>query len=82
MSSSPVKRPVTLLGTMAFGGRADAEQSREMVKAFLDRGHKQVDTAFMYVDGKSEAIIGGMNLPKTGRFKASIPAQTVLSNET
>ncbi|XP_007549611.1 aflatoxin B1 aldehyde reductase member 4-like [Poecilia formosa] len=65
MSSSPVKRPVTLLGTMAFGGRADAEQSREMVKAFLDRGHKHVDTAFMYVDGKSEAIIGGMDLPKT-----------------
>lgn len=83
MSSSPVKRPVTLLGTMAFGGRADAEQSREMVKAFLDRGHKQVDTAFMYVDGKSEAIIGGMDLPRTGRLKASIPAQTeFLSNET
>ncbi|XP_038163762.1 aflatoxin B1 aldehyde reductase member 3 [Cyprinodon tularosa] len=65
MSSSPVKRPVTLLGTMAFGGRADAEQSRGMVKAFLDRGHGHLDTAFMYVDGKSEAIIGDMNLPKT-----------------
>lgn len=51
---------------MSFGGRADAEQSLEMVKAFLDRGHNQVDTAFMYVDGKSETIIGGMNLPKTG----------------
>uniref|UniRef100_A0A3Q2WZ53 Aflatoxin B1 aldehyde reductase member 4-like n=1 Tax=Haplochromis burtoni TaxID=8153 RepID=A0A3Q2WZ53_HAPBU len=57
--------PVSLLGTMGFGGRADAEQSLEMVKAFLDRGHNQVDTAFMYVDGKSETIIGGMNLPKT-----------------
>ncbi|XP_041835543.1 aflatoxin B1 aldehyde reductase member 3 [Melanotaenia boesemani] len=63
--SSPAKRPVSLLGTMAFGGRADAEQSREMVKAFLDRGHNQVDTAFMYVDGKSETIIGDMKLPKT-----------------
>ncbi|XP_077428571.1 aflatoxin B1 aldehyde reductase member 3 [Vanacampus margaritifer] len=58
-------RPVTLLGTMAFGGRADAEQSLEMAKTFLDRGHKQIDTAFMYMDGKSEAIMGGMNLPKT-----------------
>lgn len=64
--SSPAKKPVSLLGTMGFGGRADAEQSLEMVKAFLDRGHNQVDTAFMYVDGKSETIIGGMNLPKTG----------------
>lgn len=68
MSSSQPKKPVTLLGTMAFGGRANAEQSLDMVKAFLDRGHKQVDTAFMYMDGKSEVIIGGMNLPKTGSF--------------
>lgn len=66
MSSSPAKRPVSILGTMAFGGRADAEKSLDMVKAFLDRGHNQVDTAFMYVDGKSETVIGGMNLPKTG----------------
>lgn len=51
---------------MAFGGRADAEQSRNMVQAFLDRGHNQVDTAYMYMDGKSETIIGGMHLPKTG----------------
>ncbi|XP_006783304.1 aflatoxin B1 aldehyde reductase member 3 [Neolamprologus brichardi] len=63
--SSPAKKPVSLLGTMGFGGRADAEQSLEMVKVFLDRGHNQLDTAFMYVDGKSETIIGGMNLPKT-----------------
>lgn len=66
MSSSSGKRPVSLLGTMAFGGRADAEQSLDMVKAFLDRGHNLVDTAYMYMDGKSETIVGGMNLPKTG----------------
>ncbi|XP_038551834.1 aflatoxin B1 aldehyde reductase member 3 [Micropterus salmoides] len=65
MSSSQAKRPVSLLGTMAFGGRADADQSLEMVKTFLGRGHSKVDTAFMYMDGKSETIIGGMNLPKT-----------------
>ncbi|XP_075966915.1 aflatoxin B1 aldehyde reductase member 3 [Anarhichas minor] len=65
MSSCQTKRPVSLLGTMAFGGRADAEQSLDMVKTFLDRGHNRVDTAFMYMDGKSETIIGGMNLPKT-----------------
>lgn len=66
LSRVDAKRPVSILGTMAFGGRADAEQSADMVKAFLDRGHNQVDTALMYVDGKSEAIIGGMSLPKTG----------------
>ncbi|KAM6927329.1 aflatoxin B1 aldehyde reductase member 3 [Xenentodon cancila] len=62
------KRPETLLGTMAFGGRADAEQSRDMVTAFTDRGHCRLDTASMYVDGKSESVIGGMSLPKTVRI--------------
>ncbi|XP_029287697.1 LOW QUALITY PROTEIN: aflatoxin B1 aldehyde reductase member 3 [Cottoperca gobio] len=65
MSSSQTKRPVSLLGTMAFGGRADAEQVQEMVKTFLDRGHIHVDTAFMYMDGKSETAIGSLNLPNT-----------------
>ncbi|XP_070758238.1 aflatoxin B1 aldehyde reductase member 3 isoform X3 [Enoplosus armatus] len=74
MSSSHAKRPVSLLGTMAFGGRADAGQSLEMVTAFLDRGHNLVDTAFMYMDGKSETVIGGMNLPKTGISEAPIIA--------
>uniref|UniRef100_A0A3Q3QEB9 NADP-dependent oxidoreductase domain-containing protein n=1 Tax=Monopterus albus TaxID=43700 RepID=A0A3Q3QEB9_MONAL len=68
MSSSGAKCPVSVLGTMAFGGRADAKQSLEMVKTFLDRGHNQVDTALMYVDGKSETVIGDMNLPKTVRI--------------
>lgn len=62
------KIPITLLGTMAFGGRADAELSEKMVKAFLDRGHREVDTAFMYTDGQSETIIGGMDLPKNGNY--------------
>lgn len=50
---------------MAFGGRADADKSFEMVQAFLQRGHKEVDTAFMYNDGQAETIIGDMNLPQT-----------------
>ncbi|XP_029948190.1 aflatoxin B1 aldehyde reductase member 4-like [Salarias fasciatus] len=65
MSSSKATRPVSLLGSMAFGGRADAAQSLEMVTVFLDRGHKHLDTAFMYTDGRAEAIIGDMKLPKT-----------------
>lgn len=65
---------------MAFGGRADAEQSLDMVKAFLDRGHSRVDTAFMYMEGKSETIIGGMNLPKSGISEAHIFAQRMLDS--
>uniref|UniRef100_A0A8C4A7Q3 NADP-dependent oxidoreductase domain-containing protein n=1 Tax=Denticeps clupeoides TaxID=299321 RepID=A0A8C4A7Q3_9TELE len=64
-------RPVsaaTLLGSMAFGGRADAEVSEKMVAAFLRRGHGELDTAFMYNDGQSEAIIGALQLPDCVRI--------------
>ena len=64
--SSQTQRPVTLLGTMAFGGRADAEKSYEMVKSFISRGHKEIDTAYMYTDGQAESILGGMHLDNTG----------------
>ncbi|XP_008288094.1 aflatoxin B1 aldehyde reductase member 3 [Stegastes partitus] len=63
--SSAARRPVSLLGTMSFGGRADAELSLQMVTAFLARGHRRLDTAFMYADGKAEAVMGGMQLPDT-----------------
>lgn len=65
---------------MAFGGRADAEQSLEMVKTFLGRGHNLVDTAFMYMDGKSETVIGGMNLPKTGNVIQEAAIVTLCAN--
>ncbi|XP_046731506.1 aflatoxin B1 aldehyde reductase member 3 [Silurus meridionalis] len=63
MSSSSSRRiPATLMGSMAFGGRADADASAKMVSAFLARGHNNLDTAFMYNDGSAETIIGGMSL--------------------
>ncbi|XP_023693086.1 aflatoxin B1 aldehyde reductase member 3 [Paramormyrops kingsleyae] len=66
--STHTGRPVTLLGTMAFGGRADADTSARMVRAYLERGHADLDTALMYTGGKSEAIIGEIGLPKTVRI--------------
>ncbi|KAM3878037.1 aflatoxin B1 aldehyde reductase member 3 [Diretmus argenteus] len=65
MSSTKAKLPVSVLGTMAFGGRADAATSLEMVTTFLQKGHNDVDTAYMYVDGQSETTIGAMDLPQT-----------------
>ncbi|XP_051967372.1 aflatoxin B1 aldehyde reductase member 4-like [Xyrauchen texanus] len=62
------KLPVTLLGSMAFGGRADPHLSAQMVQVFLERGHNELDTAYMYTDGQSETIIGGLELPKTVRI--------------
>lgn len=63
---SQSKLPVTLLGSMAFGGRADAHMSAKLVQVFLERGHDELDTAYMYNDGQAETIIGDMQLPKTG----------------
>lgn len=70
-SMSLSKRPVTLLGSMAFGGRADAQLSAQMVHKFLESGHNELDTAYMYTDGQSETIIGGLRLPATGMIVSS-----------
>lgn len=61
------KIPATLLGSMTFGGRVDADTSANMAKVFLERGHNELDTAFMYTDGNAETVIGAMQLPQTGR---------------
>uniref|UniRef100_A0A8C9AXA2 Aldo-keto reductase family 7 like/pseudo n=1 Tax=Phocoena sinus TaxID=42100 RepID=A0A8C9AXA2_PHOSS len=60
-SGSPI-RPATVLGTMEMGRRMDALASAAAVRAFLERGHTELDTAFMYSDGQSESILGGLGL--------------------
>ncbi|XP_068172460.1 aflatoxin B1 aldehyde reductase member 3 [Antennarius striatus] len=63
-SANMFVRPVTILGTSSLGSRHEAEDM-EIVKTFLDGGHTRLDTAFMYLGGKTEMFIGGLNLPKT-----------------
>ncbi|XP_004397119.1 PREDICTED: aflatoxin B1 aldehyde reductase member 2 isoform 2 [Odobenus rosmarus divergens] len=60
-SGAPV-RPATVLGTMEMGRRMDASASAAAVRAFLERGHSELDTAFMYGDGQSEIVLGGLGL--------------------
>ena len=45
-------------GTMQFGGRADAAQSRAMFDACRARGINFFDTAHIYTDGASETLLG------------------------
>ncbi|KAM9298908.1 aflatoxin B1 aldehyde reductase member 2 [Gastrophryne carolinensis] len=54
--------PRTVLGTMTFGGQMNAEQSAEAVRVFLGRGYNELDTAFMYMNGETERVLGGMGL--------------------
>jgi aflatoxin B1 aldehyde reductase len=47
-----------ILGTMTFGQQAFLEESTAMVRYFLDRGYTELDTAYVYNEGKCEKIIG------------------------
>ncbi|MEX0319421.1 MAG: aldo/keto reductase [Ruegeria sp.] len=47
-------------GTMQFGDRADAAQSRAMYDACRAASITHFDTAHVYTDGKSETLLGGM----------------------
>lgn len=48
------------LGTMTFGGQADAEESKKIFNACLDAGVNFFDTADIYTGGQSETILGGL----------------------
>ncbi|XP_067423633.1 aflatoxin B1 aldehyde reductase member 2 [Emydura macquarii macquarii] len=57
---SPAQRPASVLGTMEFGRRTEQEASGALLRAFLERGHRQLDTAHMYAGGASERILGAL----------------------
>ncbi|XP_074162180.1 aflatoxin B1 aldehyde reductase member 4-like [Sminthopsis crassicaudata] len=61
-SSAARTVPASVLGTMEMGRRMDGSTSTAAVHAFLERGHRELDTAFMYSDGQSESIVGSMGL--------------------
>lgn len=52
------KEVSVVLGTMTFGGQTDEETSLQMVQEFLARGHRELDTAFLYQKGHTEEILG------------------------
>ncbi|WP_238371079.1 aldo/keto reductase [Heliomarina baculiformis] len=58
LAGQPISR--FAFGTMQFGGRADASQSRAMFDACRAAGITHFDTAFAYTDGNSETLLGEM----------------------
>ncbi|XP_012512376.1 PREDICTED: aflatoxin B1 aldehyde reductase member 3-like [Propithecus coquereli] len=76
-------RPATVLGAMEMGRRMDAPASAAAVRAFLERGHTEVDTAFVYSDGQSESILGDLGLGLGGsrcRVKIATKANPFFGN--
>ena len=49
--------PLTL-GTMMFGGRTDLDTSCDMIDRAIDGGINLIDTANVYVNGRSEEVVG------------------------
>ncbi|XP_043301656.1 aflatoxin B1 aldehyde reductase member 3-like isoform X1 [Cervus canadensis] len=60
-------RPATVLGAVEMGRRMDVPSSAAAVRSFLEHGHTEIDTAFVYADGQSESILGGLGLGLGGR---------------
>lgn len=47
-----------VLGTMTFGEQVFGEDVRAMIEYFLSQGYKELDTAYVYNQGKCEILIG------------------------
>lgn len=47
-----------VLGTMTFGESVFAPDVEAFIRAFLDAGYKELDTAYVYNEGKCETLIG------------------------
>lgn len=58
LGSSGIKVSELCLGTMMFGGPTDEAQAQRIVDHAAESGVNFIDTADVYADGRSEAIIG------------------------
>lgn len=58
LGNTGIKVSPVCLGTMMFGGPADEATSARIIQKALDSGVNFIDTANMYVAGKSEEVVG------------------------
>lgn len=70
LGKSGLKVSVIGLGTNQFGGKVNLDTTKEIIDAALDSGINLVDTADVYLKGKSEEFIG--NALRGKRDKALI----------
>jgi aryl-alcohol dehydrogenase (NADP+) len=58
LGSSGIKVSEISLGAMMFGGAADAAETQRIVDHAAEHGVNFIDTADVYVDGRSEEVVG------------------------
>ncbi|MCH7226417.1 aldo/keto reductase family protein [Haloferula sp. A504] len=56
---------------MTFGPQVGSDEASLMVRRFLDAGHREIDSAFVYNSGDTERMLGGI-LPDLERSSFSI----------
>lgn len=69
----------TVLGTMTFGEQVDQQQASTMIKRYLESGGRELDTAYVYTQGKTEELLGELN--RQGQLAACQIATKVNPNE-
>ncbi|MBO4289959.1 MAG: aldo/keto reductase [Lachnospiraceae bacterium] len=60
-----------VLGTMTFGESVFDEDALAMVRAYLEAGGDELDTAYVYNEGECERILGRL-LPRIGRENVTL----------
>ncbi len=68
LGSSGIKVSEICLGTMMFGGPTDEAQARRIVDHAAESGVNFIDTADVYAEGRSEAIVGPAIKAKRDRW--------------
>jgi aryl-alcohol dehydrogenase-like predicted oxidoreductase len=68
LGSSGIRVSELCLGTMMFGGATGEAEARRIVDHAADNGINFVDTADVYADGRSEAIVGPAIKAKRGHW--------------
>ncbi|MCW8892998.1 MAG: aldo/keto reductase [Deltaproteobacteria bacterium] len=57
-------QPKCIFGTMTFGKQVDEATADRMLGMFLDAGHNELDTAYVYGEGVTEKILGRILTPE------------------
>ena len=69
-----------VLGTMTFGSQVERSDAAHLVRRFRERGHRLLDTAYVYNDGATETLLGALReadegvraLPIAGKANPSV----------
>lgn len=47
-----------ILGTMTFGDQVDQDSAQDLIEQFSAAGNRELDTAHIYCEGKTEEMLG------------------------